>query len=153
MTDETDATAVLDMTVGIVSNYLANNKLAAGEVAALIASTHAALVATSGGAGEPEAEPVDKPTAAQVRRSVSEKGIVSFVDGKTYQSLKRHLGTNGHTPQSYREAYGLPGDYPMVSPTYAARRSELAKASGLGQGGRKPKGPARKAAASKAKSG
>lgn len=138
MSDD-QANALLDMTVGIVANYVSNNQVRPDELAALISATHAAL----SGAGSPAAEPVielTRPTTAQVKRSVSDAGIVSFIDGKTYQSLKRHLGTHGYTPQSYRDAFGLRADYPMVSPSYAARRSALAKASGLGQGGRKPKG-------------
>ena len=135
------ANALLDMTVGIVANYVSNNQLRPDEISALISATHAALSGAGAAAVEPLHE-VDKPTSAQVKRSVSDAGIVSFIDGKAYQSLKRHLGTHGYTPQSYREAFGLRPDYPMVSPTYAARRSALAKASGLGQGGRKPKGKA-----------
>lgn len=140
MTDDHE-NALLDITVGIVAHYVSNNQLRPDEISALISATHAAL----SGAGAPAAEPtheIDQPTSLQIKRSVSEAGIVSFIDGKTYQSLKRHLGTHGYTPESYRDAFGLRADYPMVSPTYAARRSALAKASGLGQGGRKPKGKA-----------
>ncbi len=132
------ANALLDMTVGIVANYVSNNQIRPEEVSALIATTHAAL----SGAGAPAAEPVtdvDKPSAQQIRKSISEAGIVSFLDGRTYQSLKRHLRTHGYTPETYRETFGLRPDYPMVSPSYAAKRSALAKAIGLGQGGRKPK--------------
>lgn len=129
--------ALLDMTVGIVANYVSNNQLGPDELANLISATHAALAS----AGNPPAEAVTdvaRPTALQIRRSVSDAGITSFIDGKTYQTLKRHLSTHGYTPQTYREAFGLRPDYPIVSPSYAARRSTLAKASGLGQGGRKP---------------
>ncbi|SFM89788.1 ROS/MUCR transcriptional regulator protein [Methylobacterium pseudosasicola] len=75
---------------------------------------------------------VEKPTPAQVRRSVQQDGIVSFIDGQAYRTLKRHLTAKGLSPQSYRERYGLPADYPMVAPSYAERRSALAKAIGLG---------------------
>ena len=73
------------------------------------------------------------PTAAQIRKSVTPDGIVSFLDGKTYKTMKRHLTGHGFDPQSYREHFGLPADYPMVSQRYAAKRSELAKAIGLGR--------------------
>jgi predicted transcriptional regulator len=140
------ANALLDMTVGIVANFVSNNQVRPDELASLISATHAAL-SGAGGAPEETATEIAQPTTAQIRRSVSDAGIVSFIDGKTYQTLKRHLSTHGYTPQSYREGYGLRADYPIVSPSYAARRSALAKASGLGQGGRKPssKSPARKA--------
>jgi predicted transcriptional regulator len=75
---------------------------------------------------------VDKPSSAQILKSVQQDGIVSFVDGKSYKMLKRHLTANGFGPQSYREYYGLPVDYPMVAHSYAERRSVLAKAIGLG---------------------
>jgi predicted transcriptional regulator len=51
--------------------------------------------------------------------------------------MKRHLARLGMTPQQYREKWGLPVDYPMVAPNYAAKRSELAKRLGLGQQRRK----------------
>jgi predicted transcriptional regulator len=57
---------------------------------------------------------------------------VSFIDGKTYKTLKRHLAAHGLDPHSYRERYGLPADYPMVAPSYAEKRSALAKSIGLG---------------------
>jgi predicted transcriptional regulator len=47
------------------------------------------------------------------------------------------LTGHGLTPAQYRERYVLPADYPMVASAYAARRSELAKAAGLGQQRRK----------------
>lgn len=56
-----------------------------------------------------------------------------MIDGRPYKILKRHLPQNGHTPQSYREAYNLTRDYPMTAPDYAAKRSDLARKSGLGR--------------------
>jgi predicted transcriptional regulator len=54
-------------------------------------------------------------------------------DGIKLKMLKRHLRTHyGLTPQQYREKWGLPSDYPMVAPNYAAKRSLLAKQIGLG---------------------
>lgn len=141
MSEDNNQIALIEMTADIVSNYVAANKIGPEELPGLIASVHGAL----NNLGEPAAEPTEefaKASPAQIRKSVSDSGIVSFVDGKTYQSLKRHLTTHGLTPAEYRERYGLPANYPMVSPAYAARRSELAKAIGLGQGGRKPKGDA-----------
>jgi len=73
-----------------------------------------------------------------VRKSITDAGLISFPEGRTYQSLKRHLTAHGMTPQSYRERFGLAPTYPMVAPAYAAKRSALAKAMRLGQGGRKP---------------
>ena len=58
---------------------------------------------------------------------------MSFVDGKTYKTLKRHLTGAGLDPASYRQRYGLPSDYPMTAPSYSEQRSALAKSLGLGQ--------------------
>ena len=43
------------------------------------------------------------------------------------------------TPEQYRNKWGLPADYPMVAPNYAAKRSALAKKMGLGR--RRKPGP------------
>ncbi len=139
MTDDR-ASSLLDMTVGIIANYVANNPVKPDDLARLISSTHEAL-ANAGADPVEVVKPVEQPSSAQIRKSISAAGLMSFIDGRTYQSLKRHLTRHGHTPASYRETFGLRADYPMVSPVYAAKRSALAKAIGSGQGGRKPRGP------------
>jgi predicted transcriptional regulator len=74
-----------------------------------------------------------------IKKSITPDYLISLEDGSRYKSLRRHLTTKyGMTPDEYRAKWGLPKDYPMVAPNYAKARSELAKASGLGQGGRKP---------------
>ena len=137
MTDQ-PTSSLLDMTVGIVANYLSNNDLPPERIGDLIYSTHAALA----NIGQPVSETVEihaRSSAGQVRKSITDEGLVSFLDGRTYKSLKRHLSSNGITPEEYRDRYGLPSTYPMVSPAYSARRSELAKSIGLGAKGRKAK--------------
>ncbi len=118
----------------IVAAYVSNNPVPASELPALIGSVHAALANLVGApaAAAPE-ENVEQPGPAQVRKSVTENGIVSFIDGRAYKTLKRHLTKHGLTPQAYRQRYGLPVDYPMVAPGYAAQRSALAKEIGLGR--------------------
>ncbi|MGC1301102.1 MAG: MucR family transcriptional regulator, partial [Caulobacteraceae bacterium] len=81
----------------------------------------------------PATDEVEKPSPAAVRRSISDEHLISFIDGKRYKTLARHLSTHNLTPQSYRERYGLKSDYPMTAPSYSAMRSALAKARGLGQ--------------------
>ena len=126
--------AALDLqtlTADIVSAYVSNNKVSGEELAKLIGDTYQAL----GAAGTPEpAEPeTPKPDKAAVRKSQHPDYLTSFIDGRPYKSLKRHLSSNGLTPGEYRERYGLPKDYPMVAPNYSAQRSELAKSLGLGR--------------------
>ncbi|MGH1573865.1 MucR family transcriptional regulator [Methylobacterium sp. P31] len=140
----------VDLTVEIVSAYVSNNSLPAAELPKLIAALYAAIAVRRAKGSSPPVpgrDPVEKPTAAEIRKSVQHDGIVSFVDGKIYKTLKRHLGCHGLSPRSYRERYGLPADYPMVAPGYAAQRSALAKAIGLGVpgGSASPQSPAHQA--------
>ena len=118
----------------IISAYVSNNPVRPADLPDLIRQVHTALqaLATGAAAESPEAE-IEKPTAAQIRKSVTPGSLVSFLDGRSYKTLKRHLSTHGLDPQSYRQRYGLPADYPMVAPEYAAQRSALAKAAGLGR--------------------
>ncbi|MDP4023586.1 MucR family transcriptional regulator [Methylobacterium sp. NEAU 140] len=115
----------------IVAAYVSNNSIPVAEMPALIAATYAALVGLDRGtAAEPA---IEKPTPAQIKRSITQDALVSFVDGKPYKTLKRHLGTHGLTFEAYRERYGLPLDYPAVAPSYSEARSALARSLGLGR--------------------
>jgi predicted transcriptional regulator len=119
------------LTAEIVSAYVGNNAVAMSEIPSLINQVHAALTRVSAGA-EPASDPL-KP-AVPTKRSVTPEYIVCLEDGKKFKSLKRHLRTQYKmTPEQYREKWGLPPDYPMVAPNYAAARSSLAKQMGLGQ--------------------
>jgi predicted transcriptional regulator len=125
----------IELAGGIVSAYVSRNPVPVTELPKLIHSVHAAISGlASGGISDATASAfeIKKPSAAQIRKSVQDDGITSFIDGKTYKTLKRHLSAHGLDPRSYRERFGLPGDYPMVAPSYAERRSALAKAIGLG---------------------
>jgi predicted transcriptional regulator len=134
-----DQSGLLEMTVGIVANYVAANRIDPASLPTLIQSVHASLGALGQPAGP---EPVDAPerlTPSQIRKLVTPAGIISLITNKPFKSMKRHITTHGYTPQSYREHFSLPGDFPMVHPDYAATRSALAKSMGLGQGGRQAK--------------
>jgi len=128
-----DTADLLSLTADIVVAFLANNKLDPVAVPEVIRATHAALLQLTAPQVEAISETApEKPNRAAIRKSVTEEGIVSFLDGKTYRTLKRHLTTRGYTPAAYREAFGLPEDYPIVAPGYSAVRSAQAKAIGLG---------------------
>lgn len=125
-------TDLLELTADIVGAYVANNPTPAASLPELIAKVNASLSSL----GKPAPEPMPKP-AVNPRRSVHADYIVCLEDGKKFKSLRRHLMTSyGLTPDEYRSKWGLPSDYPMVAPNYAAVRSALAKGMGLG---RKPK--------------
>ncbi|MEP9387726.1 MucR family transcriptional regulator [Mesorhizobium sp. KR9-304] len=120
-----------ELTAGIVSAYVANNSVPVAKLAELIATVHTAV----SGLSLPATLTVDVPTpAVNPKRSLHADYIVCLEDGKRFKSLKRHLSTHFNlTPEEYRSKWGLPHDYPMVAPNYAAARSELAKQTGLGR--------------------
>lgn len=125
-----------EMTADLVAAYVSNNNVPVAELPALIANVHAALAGIGNSAPAEPAGP-EKATPAQIRKSITPDGMVSFEDGKTYKTMKRHLTLRGLTPDAYRAKYGLAADYPMVSAAYSAQRSELARSLGLGQQRRK----------------
>jgi len=132
MADNPGESSYIQLTANIVSAYVSNNTVSAAEIPSLIAQVFSALTRISSGQAATPAEPL-KPAIA-VKRSVTPEHIVCLEDGKKFKSLKRHLRSQyGMTPEQYREKWGLPPDYPMVAPNYAAARSQLAKQMGLGQ--------------------
>jgi predicted transcriptional regulator len=85
------------------------------------------------GAAHGEAATTQKPAVA-VKKSITPEYIICLEDGKKLKMLKRYLRSNYNlTPEEYRAKWGLPADYPMVAPNYAAQRSEFAKKIGLGK--------------------
>ncbi len=126
---------IIEMTADIVSAYVGNNLVVAGDLPNLIQSVHRALAGVSVGVEVSEAAP--KEPAVPVKRSITPGFLVCLEDGRKFKSLKRHLRTKYNmSPEEYRAKWGLPKDYPMVAPDYAKARSDLAKQMGLGQGGR-----------------
>ena len=129
---EAEAIDYVELTAEIVSAYVSNNSVRPGDMAELIASTHTALAGLSQSAAA-AAPAVEKPTPAQIRKSITPDALISFLDGKRYKTLKRHLTGNGLTIEEYRERYGLPRDYPSTAANYSAMRAEFARKTGLGQ--------------------
>jgi len=119
------------LTAQIVSAHVSHNSVSSDALPALIQSVYTSLTST--------AEPVEeKPDAlvpaVPIKRSVFPDYIVCLEDGRKLKMLKRHLqSAYGMTPYEYRQRWGLPADYPMVAPSYAERRSSLAKEAGLGR--------------------
>jgi predicted transcriptional regulator len=118
-------------TVKVVAAYISNNSLPAAELPSLIFGIYSALSGLRQG-GASEAPMVEKPTPAQIHKSITHDALISFIDGKPYKTLKRHLTGNGMTVAQYRERYVLPLDYPTVAISYSQQRSTLAKSFGLG---------------------
>ena len=137
MPDDKPSVELLEHTTRIVAAHVANNPIAVTDVPGLISTVHQALATL----GPEEAAPRPEP-AVPIKQSVKPDYIVCLDDGKKLKMLKRHLKTAYNmTPDDYRKRWGLPSDYPMVAPNYAATRSKLAKKIGLG---RKPGTKAKK---------
>ncbi len=118
------------LTADIVSSFVSGNHVEATELPGLIASVHGALA----GAGKvgPVAEPLVP--AVPIKKSVTPDYLISLETGRKFKALKRYLRVSHDlSPDEYRQKWGLPADYPMVAPNYAAARSELAKSLGLGR--------------------
>lgn len=137
------------MTADLVAAYVSNNAIPRSELPGLIAQVHQSLSGL--GATAPAEEVAPQKPAVNPKRSVHNDYIICLEDGKKFKSLKRHLlNRHGLSPEQYREKWNLPGDYPMVAPAYAAKRSALAKQMGLG---RKAQEAVPKKQASRKKSG
>lgn len=123
------------MTADIVSAYAGSrNHVGPAELPDLIRWVHAALSALATTA---EPEPARAEPAVPIRKAVTPDAIVCLACGKRFKALKRHIRVDhDQTPAEYRAHWGLPADFPMVAPNYASARSALARAAGLGQGGR-----------------
>ncbi|SDA11587.1 transcriptional regulator, MucR family [Methylobacterium sp. UNC378MF] len=124
-------TDLIKCTASLVAAYVSRNVVGVGDLPVLIDQVHTAISVLQGSASG-SGPGWTGPTAAQIESSIQQDGLISFIDGRSYKTLKRHLTAHGLTPERYRAKYGLPADYPMVAPGYAAKRSEIAKAIQLG---------------------
>jgi predicted transcriptional regulator len=121
----------ISLSADIVAAYVSRNSVTPGGLPALIELVHSAL--TSLGAVEAIPKTEVLVPAVPVRKSITPDFLICLDDGKKFKSLRRHLRNLDMTPDQYREKWGLPKDYPMVAPNYAAKRSALAKKFGLGR--------------------
>ncbi len=123
---------ITELTADVVKAFVANNAIPASELKVLVESVHATFARLSNAPAAAPAQPAVA-TPAMIRDSVTPDYLVSLENGKRYRTLRFHLAKLGLTPESYRQKWRLPPDYPMVAASFAARRSELAKASGFGK--------------------
>jgi len=126
-----DGEGTLAMVAKVVAAYVSNNPVPVTELPGLVRSVHgtfSGLVGSSPG----DVVTTQKP-AVPVKKSVTAEHIVCLEDGKKLKMLKRYLRSRYQlSPEDYRAKWGLPADYPMVAPNYAAQRSAFAKKIGLG---------------------
>ena len=129
MPDDKPSAELLELATKIVAAHVSHNAVPTSDLPGLIATVHQAL-ATAGSeeaAGRPK-------SAVPIKQSIKPEYIVCLEDGKKHKMLKRHLrAAHDMTPDEYRQRWGLPVDYPVVAPNYAAARSKLAKKIGLGR--------------------
>lgn len=134
---------IADSVVQLASAYLSHNHTTVGEISNLMQTLQTEVATLYRPAVAPEPEPIvvgRSEPAVPADESIFDDYIICLNDGKRFKSLKRHIRTAfGLEPDAYRRMWGLPADYPMVAPAYAAARSSLAKDMGLGRksGGRK----------------
>ncbi len=122
----------------IVSSYVANNLVDAGAVEDLILRVHQTLSSLGENSLTSAPAPEKQKPAVPISRSLHDDHIVCLEDGQKLIMLKRYLRAQyDMSPDDYRRKWSLPPDYPMVAPAYASRRSEFAKAIGLGKGVRR----------------
>ncbi len=152
-----DTTDTLILTAEIVASYLGgeSHRVTPEQIPELIRSVRAALKEAPAAANTASANnDASKPSKRDITKSITPDALISFVDGKPYKTLKRHLTRHGMSMGDYRARYGLPSDYPSTAPNYSATRSAMAKSLGLGAKRKSqtpappaPKGRAKKAAA------
>ena len=157
MTDETTLNAVelaAELTIAWLGNQ--NNRVSAEDVPTFLRTMHSTVAELAAGGSsqpdsveEPAAEPEHRPAVTARKSLASKDHIVSMIDGKSYKTLRRHLGTHGLTPDQYRQRYNLKPDYPMVAENYSTARREMAHKIGLGQKGRQARAASADAAPAK----
>jgi len=132
MVENTGPVSLVALTSSIVAAYVSNNKVSVSELPDLIRSVHESFHQADQSNTSNTADGNIRP-ATTIKKSITPDYLICMEDGIKLKMLKRHLRTHyGLTPQQYREKWGLPADYPMVAPNYAAKRSLLAKEIGLG---------------------
>jgi predicted transcriptional regulator len=143
MTEKLSQNELLALTTEIVASHVSNNTVAVSDLSELIRAVYGSLTNLS---PTPAPELPSKPMpAVAIKKSVTPEYIICLEDGKKLKMLKRHLKTRYNmSPEEYRMRWDLPQDYPMVAPSYAQQRSQLAKKIGLGT---KPRSRQRRGAA------
>ena len=133
--DDIPVGSAVALTVNLVRAYVANHTVPSAQLGQLLEQTHRTVLSLSGF----KAEPVDNESA---NAAIEHDAITCLDCGKRLKTLKRHLKVHHSlSPQQYRNRWNLPPDYPMVAPEFAAKRSTIARSTGLGKKQSKGKGP------------
>jgi len=129
--DQPDSELVLRFASNIVAAYVSNHSLSAEDIPGMLRMVHETLVDL---AHSKHPAILAQGPAVSINDSITDEYLICLEDGKKLKMLKRYLRSRYNlSPEEYRTKWGLPADYPMVAPNYAAQRSKLAKKIGLGQ--------------------
>lgn len=150
--------SLLKYTAEIVKAYVSRNEIPPDKIQEIFDIVHKSLqyLAEMGNDVKEEvasmAEPtldrsqspkMDEKPAVPIDMAVTEDVVICLICGKENKAIKGHLSrTHGIDVNAYRKRFSLPKNFPMVAPSYSARRRHLAIETGLGeklQNGRKPK--------------
>lgn len=116
----------------ITKSYILSNSIEASSLPTLICDLAATFdkIAMNGAVIEKPSKPIP---AVPIKKSVTDDYIFCLEDGLKFKTLKRHLQSHYNmTIDEYKKKWNLPANYPTVAFNYARRRTELAKANGLG---------------------
>ena len=129
---QTESDKLLELSTKIVVAYIGNNSLNSNSLPDVIQTVHSTLKNLCQAKGSIQA--TNSKPAVPIKKSVTDEYIICLEDGKKLKMMKRYLRSRyDMSPSDYRAKWGLSADYPMVSPNYAARRSDFAKKNGLGR--------------------
>lgn len=134
---------LLEWTTNIVAAYLSKNEIDPRQLPQVLETVYGKLSSLGqspvrqfhSGALDPIlSRGMAAAPAILVDKSITPDFIVCLEDGVRLKTLKRYLFRKYQlTPEQYRLKWGLPPNYPMVAPNYAAKRSALARKMGLGR--------------------
>ena len=123
---DTDVQKLAIQAADIVSAYTSNNVLKPEELPSLLQAVLEALRQMAVSDTLRALEQARKPTSAEIMQSITSDGLISFIDGKPYSSLDRHLANHGIDFEVYRRRFDLPENYPSVSSSLKVLRSKIA---------------------------
>ncbi len=125
--DDISPESAVALTVNLVRAYVSNHIVPPTQLASLLEQTHRTVLSLANLRPEP-------PEGSVPSIAPGAERLVCLECGKAFRALKRHLSAQHQlTPEEYRMRWNLPPDHPVTSPAYAAQRSTMAKATGLGK--------------------
>lgn len=120
----------------IVASYASRLDVGPDEIVNLYLRLRDELAQTgeTGAATAPASAVRTNQAAVPIAQAVSEDKVTCLCCGRSFKMLKRHIGAeHGMTEASYRAAFGLPEEFPLVAPSYSRKKAAHARQAGLGR--------------------